>query len=160
MEIKYDAWAFFADYNKHIKFVIYAWLTIRDFIWEQGLLTDAEYKKVNNLIALHDDSKMSKEEYNAYATWFFPTEDVDRENFKGEFKKAVAHHKQANLHHFESLRNYKGPWWRCYIIEMICDYIAMGWKLGHFIFEYYDEHKEEMGLPKEYQEYLDKVLGL
>lgn len=95
-----------------------------------------------------------------YARKFYPEGIQDQNQAKEEFKKAVEHHKNNNLHHFESLRNYSGSDWKCYIIEMICDYIAMGWELGVYIFEYYDKDREKIELPHEYKTYLEHVLNI
>ncbi len=43
---------------------------------------------------------------------------------------------------------------------MVCDYIAMGWEFGIYIFEYYDENREKIQLPQEYKMYLEQVLNL
>lgn len=43
---------------------------------------------------------------------------------------------------------------------MICDYIAMGCEFNKYIFEYYEENKEEIDLPVQYKEYLNELLNL
>lgn len=150
--------AYMYHYFKHTWFVVLAWKEIQDLIIANDLITEEEFQKINQLIIWHDNSKISKEEWLPYARRFNPIGNLDKDTVKREFKEAVRHHKSVNIHHFENLRTYEGPYWRCYIIEMICDFIAMGWELGHYIFEYYEEHKHEMQLPVEYQEYLDRVL--
>lgn len=110
------------------------------------------------MILWHDNSKLSDEEWLPYAVRFYPIGNPDAAQVKQNFKKAALHHKLNNLHHFESLRNYRGSDWKCYIIEMICDYIAMGWEFGVYIFEYYDKNKEKIQLPHEYKTYLEQVL--
>lgn len=151
---------YFMHYLKHTYFVVLAWKQIQDIIIENNLINETEFQKINQLIIYHDNSKISKEEWLPYARKFNPIGNQDIDKVSAEFKEAVKHHKGNNFHHFELLKTYIGPYWKCYIIEMICDYIAMGWEFGTYIFEYYDANKEKIDLPIPYQEYLDEVLNL
>lgn len=149
----------FTHYMKHTLYVVLAWKEIQDIILDNNLINEEEFKKINQLIIWHDNSKISKEEWLPYARQFNPLGYADSNKVKKEFKQAVTHHKKNNLHHFESLKNYIGPDWKCYIIEMICDYIAMGWEFDNYIFEYYEKSKEKIVLPTLYQNYLDEILN-
>lgn len=151
---------YFLHYLKHTYFVVLAWKEIQDIIIENNLISEEEFHKINQLIIWHDNSKISKDEWLAYARRFNPVGKQDVDRVKVDFKKAVKHHKNINFHHFESLKNYVGPDFKCYIIEMICDYIAMGWEFGTYIFEYYEANKKKINLPILYQNYLDEVLNL
>lgn len=150
---------YWCHYSKHTHLVVIAWKLIRDFLFSSGVITDEEYEKINNHIIWHDNSKIDEDEWAPYVRKFGSHEPLSDEE-KLKFKEAVKRHKQKNLHHYESLRDYKGDDWRCYIIEMICDYIAMGWEFDNYIFEYYESVKEKIDLPQEYKEYFESVLSV
>jgi len=106
-------------------------------------------KKTSKNILVHDLSKYSKEEFEPYRKNFFPINEKEKENNKLDFDKAVQHHYAYNQHHW----NY---WVRAdgiavemnmiYIIEMICDWIAMGYKFNNTAKEYYEKNKEKINL--------------
>lgn len=151
---------YFCHYATHTYYVVLAWKEIQDILIENNLITESEFNKINQLVIWHDNSKISTAELFPYARKFNPIGIQNQEKVNAEFKEATKHHKNNNLHHFESLKNYTGADWKCYIIEMICDYIAMGWEFGTFIFEYYENNKFKISLPPLYQEYLDTVLNV
>ena len=103
----------------------------------------------------HDDSKFSKEEYDAYDAYFYggnrSHEVVENFNY------AWLHHIHNNPHHWqywvlinddpdkgENILDMPDV----YIIEMICDWWAFSWAKGNMyeIFNWYDEHKAHMKL--------------
>ena len=149
---------YFGHYITHTYYVVLAWKAIRGELWCHDKLTKEEFDQINRMIAWHDQTKMDASEWMPYAEWFYGNH--DDENAKIEFKEAVQKHKEKNLHHFESLRNYKGPDWKCYIIELVCDYIAMGWEFDNYILEYYASKKEEIRLPDDYKNYLESILEI
>lgn len=151
--------AYFNHYMKHTYYVVLAWKLIQDRLVAEGFISKEEFDKITQLIIWHDNSKISREEWLPYARKFYSI-GKQSEEVKAEFQKAVAHHKANNLHHFELLQNYTGSDWRCYIIEMVCDYIAMGWEFGVYIFEYYEKERKSIVLPPEYKEYLEQVLNV
>lgn len=160
MQPDYDLYAYFKYYWRHIHYVVLAYNYIEPTILANDLLNSDEYEYLHRLISNHDLSKVSKEELVFYARYFFPIGEHDINKDKKEFKIAVAHHKKNNLHHYESLKNYNGSYWKCYIIELICDYIAMGWQFDNYLFDYYNANKENIDLPKNYKDFLEYVLTL
>lgn len=81
----------------------------------------------------HDKSKYSLEEFEPYRKHFYPTEDEKSEagyanKDRIEFEKAWTHHYKSNPHHPQYWQvngiNHNMP--LNYIIEMLCDWIAMG----------------------------------
>jgi len=160
MQKDYDEKKYFMHYLKHTYFVVLAWKSIQDILIKNDLINEKEFNKINELILWHDNSKISKKEWTSYARMFYSIKNQNMDDIKKEFKEASKRHKKNNLHHFESLKDYKGPDFKCYIIEMICDYIAMGWEFNNYIFEYYEQNKEKINLPILYQEYLDNVLEI
>jgi hypothetical protein len=115
----------------------------------------------------HDDSKYSREEYDAYDNYFYGdhhTKSVDE-----DFNLAWLHHIHNNPHHWQhwvlvnddpsegtvALRMpYK------HVIEMICDWWAFSWSKGNLyeIFNWYDEHKSYMILHKDTRELVEETL--
>ncbi len=146
-------------YFQHTYYCMLAWMSIRNELLEEKVISKSEYEKINHLIAWHDNSKISDEEFMPYAMKFY-SKQRDEEKIKSQFKEAVKHHKDCNLHHFEALRSYNGNDWKCYIIELICDYIAMGWEFKNYLFEYYQSTKDKINLPSEYREYLERVMDI
>lgn len=115
----------------------------------------------------HDDSKFTKEEYDAYDTYFY---DKRTKAVKENFNYAWLHHIHNNPHHWQYwvLINddpeegtvaldipYK------YVIEMICDWWSFSWKTGNLyeIFNWYDKHKKRMILSENTRELVEEILG-
>lgn len=153
----YEELVYLRHYFKHTEYVVMAWKKIRDFLYDNEFINDEEFEKINTLIIWHDNSKIDKDEWKTYACKFGSKEPLTEEE-KEAFNDAVKKHKEKNLHHYESLKNYTGSDWKCYIIELVCDYIAMGWEFDNYIFEYYEGVKRKMNLPPLYKEYLEQVL--
>lgn len=118
---------------QHKNNVIKGFNFIKQYVPE--MLADCNIGKLNGLIARHDASKYSTDEFVPYAHFFYGngrTQEV-RDNFK----KAWQHHWKNNPHHPE--------WWNMrdmsneYIVEMICDWWSFGWKNNDMqeLFDYY-----------------------
>ena len=149
---------YFEHYAKHTYYVVLAWKVICEELWKRNMLTAEEFEKTSKHIAWHDQSKMDKDEWDPYKERFYG--DKNDPEVRESFKEAVKKHKAKSLHHYESLKEYKGPDWRCYIVELVCDYIAMGWEFGNYILEYYDSKREEIDLPSEYKVYLESIINM
>lgn len=149
---------YFDHYHKHTYYVVLAWKAICIELWNRNMLTESEFEKTTKLIAWHDQSKMDKSEWEPYAEKFFGNS--SKEEVKDAFKAAKREHKAKNLHHYESLKDYEGDDWKCYVVELVCDYIAMGWEFDNYILEYYDSVKESIELPSEYKDFLVSILDM
>lgn len=116
----------------------------------------------------HDNSKYSKEEYDAYDAYFYGGEKT--KEVEEAFNYAWLHHIHNNPHHWQYwvLINddpeegtvaldipYK------YVIEMICDWWSFSWKSGNLyeIFDWYDAHKKRMILSEHARELVEQILG-
>lgn len=158
MKIEYYWFKYMLYYMNHTENVLYAWIDISNVLLENGIITKSECLKIGTIILKHDASKMSKEEFQAYALKYFPIEpSVSYDEF---FKEAWQHHKDNNLHHHQSLKNYTGPNRKFYLIEMICDWIAMGWELETLAEDYYYTNKNKIELPEEDKILIEKILVL
>ena len=113
----------------------------------------------DELIAEHDESKFSEEEFEAYAEHFYGSKDNDF-----EFEQAWKHHWQNNEHHPEYWLGSDMP--HIYILEMICDWGSFGIAKGDIteLIDYYyskardDEEKNlSENTKKIIEEILDKI---
>lgn len=158
MENGFNPMEYFNYYMNHTYNVLLAWKDIRDVLYDSEVINDKEYDKINRLIIWHDNSKIEKEEFNAYGMKFFGKEKTEEAN--DQFKEAWNHHKSKNLHHHQSLAEYNGLDKKCYIIEMLCDWIAMGWEMGSLAQEYYIDIKEKIELSNEDKILIEKIFYL
>ena len=152
-----------ADYQKEYKEYIIAhkervtqfaeWLeeNIPEIFNEPGL------EDFNDLIAEHDESKFSEEEFEPYAEHFYGSKDNDL-----EFEEAWKHHWQNNEHHPEYWGGEDMPY--IYILEMLCDWGSFGIEKGdmtELIDYYYSEAKddEEKNLSDATKEIIEEILS-
>ncbi len=129
--------------------------------WLQDMCPDlfegVDIEVFNDLIAEHDESKFSEEEFEPYAQKWFG----DRKKTP-EYERAWEHHWQNNEHHPEYWLGEDMPY--IYILEMICDWgsfsIASGdmKELSEF---YYNKAKEdpEKNLSEATQEIIEDILS-
>jgi ubiquitin-protein ligase len=107
------------------------------------------------LVENHDDSKLSHEEFIPYRKKFFPCSQDAKKVFEDEFDLAWEHHKKKNPHHWEYwLKNKPStPYDKSlYAVEMICDWMAMGYKFGDTAEQFYqnNKHKITLQVPEEF----------
>jgi len=121
------------------------------------LFENIDIEVFNDLIAEHDESKFSEEEFEPYAQkWFGDKKDTR------EYKLAWEHHYLNNEHHPEYWDGEDMPY--IYILEMICDWgsfsIASGdmKELSDF---YYNKAKEdpEKNLSDATQEIIEDIIS-
>lgn len=116
----------------------------------------------------HDDSKYSKEEYDAYDAYFYGGEKT--KEVKEAFNYAWLRHIHSNPHHWqywvlinddpeEGTTALDIPY--KYVIEMICVWWSFSWKTSNLyeIFNWYDTHKKRMILSKNTRELVEQILG-
>lgn len=134
------------------------------------LLTKTGVSLPENIACSHDESKRSKEEYDAYDAFFYG----GNRSFavKKAFDKAWLHHIHNNPHHWQHWilfeddpstgatngRALEMPY--DYIIEMICDWWAFSWKKGDLyeIFKWYTEHEPTMKLHRATKAKVEEIL--
>lgn len=120
------------------------------------------------LIAHHDYSKESQEEYDAYDDYFYG----GNRSFAvvRDFDFAWLHHIHNNPHHWQhwvlinddpenGTVGLDMP--AKYIIEMICDWWSFSWKTGELfeIFNWYEKHKDYMILSEETRTFVETFLA-
>ena len=111
-------------------------------------ISDAiESIKEKGLIEIHDESKYSDEEFDAYRRHFHSIDDKEKEESEEDFKLAWKHHYENNPHHPEYWINKDGEvrnMEMIYIVEMACDWIAMGYaKNNSNALKYLNDNREE-----------------
>ena len=130
------------------------------------LFPDADFDKLKHEIKYHDNSKTSAYEFNAYRKRFFP-EDGEEYN-PDEFEKAWLHHIHSNPHHWnywvladrdKGESNFKALEMPDeYLIEMILDWTAMGYKFGDSALSYYNKVKDTIVLHPDTRKKLEVAL--
>ena len=156
---------YYQEYLSHIldhkRMVCVAWFYIGDTLCELGFINEDEMERINKLTLNHDNSKLQRDEFIPYARKFNGPR-RNNQKVKENFKEAVKLHKMRNLHHYESLKSYKGEDWKCYAIELICDYIAMGWEFNSYIGDYFEKVKDELknNLPEDYYNYIESIIEI
>lgn len=121
---------------------------------------------IRDQIAVHDQSKFSKEEYDAYDAYFYGNnrsyQVVDN------FNKAWLHHIHSNPHHWQHwvLLQDEGSAIYIdmpmnYIIEMICDWWSFSWNEGNLfeIFSWYEDNKNNMELSEPTRVTVETILN-
>ena len=159
MSLKYD------DYlNQHILNVANASDWIR-----QNIGLDVNSFDISSNVFIHDDSKYSKEEYDAYDAYFYGGKRT--KEVKDNFNYAWLHHIHNNPHHWQYwvLINddpdngmvaldipYK------YVVEMICDWWSFSWSKGDLteIFKWYEERKEYIKLSEKTRRGVENILNM
>lgn len=119
------------------------------------------------IVANHDASKTSDEEYYAYAEYFYSEERT--QEVKDDFDLAWLHHQHNNPHHWQhwllreddgGLKALQMPY-EC-IIEMICDWWAFSWVKGDLyeIFSWYKSNKPKIQLHELTQQTVEDILDM
>lgn len=159
--------------DQHRKNVIKAfkWLIINvGYMFPESIQADPNPLK--QLIYRHDLSKYSSDEYEPYKNYFFGgyKECIGKtyQDVKDAFDKAWLHHIHCNPHHWEHwviVNSGKElnplPMPEIYAIEMICDWWSFSWKADDLteIFNWYDDHKENMVLNQKTREFVESILA-
>ena len=109
-------------------------------------ISDAiESVKEKGIINIHDESKYSDEEFDAYRRYFYSIDDKEKEESEEDFKLAWKHHYENNPHHPEYwIKDGEPVDMKIeYIVEMACDWIAMSYDKGGTALKYLEDNREE-----------------
>ena len=128
---KYLGYIFHHQYN-----VKQAWYT-----YLSKVCKNLPYDKddIMNRINTHDESKITKEEFEPYRKYFYPIEGEERN--ENEFNKAWEHHYMNNDHHPEYWIDKDGRVQEMKLeamLEMLCDWIAMSIQFHSNPIEWYE----------------------
>lgn len=121
-------------------------------------------KNIEKQILVHDISKYSDEEYDAYDKYFYGGK---TKKVKDDFNYAWLHHIHNNPHHWqhwvlvnddEGTYALEMPY--NYVIEMICDWWSFSHKANNLyeIFAWYEKHNSNMILHKKTKKLVEDIL--
>lgn len=162
---------------EHISNVALAWSELQSnpMLKDYAFVNDKyQIWFITKLVNSHDRSKYSKEEYDAYRKHFYPTKlEMNDENSDVDYDNAWKHHYTTNPHHWQYWVKYDSEKERngirfireCYLVEMICDWIAMSKyetkKDGknHNALEWFNENSEHIVMSDEDREFVFTILN-
>ena len=128
-----------------------------------------ESEKLYKDIFMHDESKLSMEEFDAYNEYFYG--DKKDQYVKEKFDYAWLHHIHNNPHHWQHWilfeddpKNEKG--YKCLempdadIVHMICDWFSFSFKKGDLkeIFSWYEKHEDNIKLHQKTRQKVEYIL--
>lgn len=103
------------------------------------------WDEINGNIKDHDLSKLSQYEFVQYRQFFYPTSNETKD--KELMNEAWLHHLEKNKHHWQNWTQ-SNPNHIPFLIENICDWMAMGYEFGDTAKEYYENNKTKINLPE------------
>lgn len=155
--------------ERHKKYVSQAfdWLLVNLPELFEGY--DSDY--LGEIIASHDRSKYSEEEFEPYAGYFYTYTDDEGVGraVREDYEKAILHHQNVEPHHWQywvliqndgSLKPLEMP--HINMLEMICDW----WSYSFHVDDLYDMiywyrcHKSYISLHEKTQQKVEEILNL
>ena len=132
-------------------------VTCPDLDW---IMTPELSCKLLDRIEIHDLSKYSNEEFDAYRRHFYPINHNEYDNSESDFNKAWEHHYLINDHHWQHRQNDNEFTDETVLacLENICDWLAMGYKYNDRPIDYYTKHKDEIKLPQKQLDFMIAVM--
>lgn len=134
--------------NEYRQYILEHQKNVKKAFNEYGILLCKELEVNVGAISLqvqsHDQSKFSKEEFEIYRRKFFK-KDNEPEISDHEFNLGWLMHIHNNPHHpqfwvlHDEGKNYVYDMPNNYIIEMLLDWIAMGYKFNSKCYDYYND---------------------
>lgn len=157
----------YTDYiDSHVANVYKAWKESENSGIFSSLLDHMDQVQVSSLVKNildHDRSKYSKEEFEAYRKNFYPITEGEKELNKKHFDKAWDHHYTNNLHHWQGWvdhsTGFAKPMDDIYILEMMCDWIAMGYYNKNTPNQYYEQAKSTINFHPETKDKVETILN-
>ena len=148
------------EHKQNILKAYFEMLKCKDLDW---IILDPEIQEKLWVRALeHDDSKFEKEEFEPYRKHYFPIDKNEYLDNQELYSKAWEHHKRANDHHWQARVNWKDEDFdietELACLENIMDWLAVGYACGDRPYEYYEEHKNTITLPKKQIEFMEKCI--
>lgn len=155
---EYEYKKYIEEHLQNIRDAFVELSTCPDLDW---LITEDLSCKLFTRILLHDLSKYSEEEFNAYRKYYYPINEEEKNNAKVDFEKAWKHHYENNDHHWQARVNMTNmtEHLKLACLENICDWLAMGYKFNDRPIQYYNKHKNEITLPQVQIDFIEKVLN-
>ena len=128
------------------------------------LIADKEIlDKLYKRVLVHDNSKYSLEEFDAYRKNFYPINKREKEENVESFKKAWEHHWKNNSHHWQFRQDKK--FFNIYndeevvdVLENVVDWLAMGYQFKNRPYQYYEKNKNDIILCDKERNFLEHIL--
>ena len=143
----------YLDYfERHYDNVQWAWALINEKCNGKGfrfMSDDFVWGSIDEAIKMHDESKLSTQEFTQYRNYFFPAHGEERDKFSFDF--AWEHHLDQNEHHWQNWtqRQENGMMYAdIFLVQMVCDWMAMGVEKGDTAKSYYEKNKDSIHLPE------------
>jgi hypothetical protein len=156
--------------NEHIANVQKAWNELQELAKNECFTfyyDDFINRQICYLIDNHDQDKYNHNIFDSYRKNFFPINEKEKKKNKKRFEFAWKYHWTNNPHHHQFWKSFDIVWgkypqipYQCFLIEMICDWQAMGYKFGDNAYEYYYANKDDIFIYPEWVEYLESILEL
>ena len=155
--------------DNHRANVLKAWTVMKsnpdcmDLI-SKNLKTSIEsaIRLIDMLVEAHDLTKYGENEFHQYRKQFYPVSEEEKESNKSDFDKAWEHHYTNNLHHWDwwyksgNVDNMKMP----YVVEMVCDWEAMGYKFGNTSKSWYEKNKQNIHLGEKQRLFAEELMDI
>lgn len=154
----------YVDYiSEHRNNVLRAWLEMQAKCASEDFVRDKnQFVQINEMIYRHDLSKFSKEEFTQYRLKFYPCQNEQQND--DDFSFAKKHHYANNTHHWQYWvgKNYEDDKeLRLYsMLEMICDWQAMGYKKGGNALEHYLKMKDRIILHEADRVFVERISAM
>ena len=159
-----------AQYDEYLKEHISD--VTRTYLWLSDNLRDKDYGHIfsTTSVPVHDGSKYTSEEYEAYDKYFYGKNRSYA--VVNDFNKAWLHHIHNNTHHWqhwvllEDDPKTSEPY-ICIempmnsVLETIADWWSFSWRSNNLyeIFDWYDKHKSIIKLHKNTRKLVEKILS-
>lgn len=163
MSQRYDN--YLAEHKLNVKRA-YDWLVTNLPGLFEGLGSDVDIEQQINFA--HDESKMSKEEYDAYDRYWYG----GNKSYKvvNEYEKAWMHHVHNSPHHWQHWIYFKHDDTNVmtifempmnYILEMLCDWWSFGWASGDVneLFTWYEDQKDTIKFHDDTRKIIEGILN-
>lgn len=154
--------------NEHKANVVESWNKLQILFVNEPFVTDKYINYyITNLVKTHDDSKYSDVEFEAYRKYFYPLEtETNKEIIQKEYDKAWINHYSNNPHHWEYWVDFDRDKEReclrfireAYVVERICDWMAMSKFQGNNVVDWYEENKNKIYHSDEDKKFLEHIL--
>lgn len=155
--------------DNHRQNVMKAWTLMKsnnecmDFITKNlNTSLEAVISLVDELVKSHDLSKYKDVEFHPYRKEFYPVTPEEKESNKSSFDAAWEHHYTNNMHHWD--------WWYksgnmdkmglSYVVEMVCDWEAMGYKFGNTSKQWYNDNIDKIHLGETQRRFAEGLMNI
>lgn len=144
----------YLDYfERHYDNVQRAWALVNEKCQGKGfrfMSDDFVWGSIDEAIRMHDESKLSVHEFTQYRNYFFTAEGEEKDKLSFDF--AWEHHLDQNEHHWQNWTTKNDSidlmYGDIYVVQMVCDWMAMGVEKGDTAKSYYENNKDKIKLPE------------